>query len=103
MWNAQTGEDLIVRVQHRTSGPLAWSADSKYVASGKQNGVDFWNSAQKRIILNYAPVSQYPVTALAWSPDMRVLATDVKHPRIGVWKVEISQAPSQDTPQYTYP
>lgn len=89
VWDAQTGEDLIARAQNRTNGPLAWSPDSEYVATGQQNGIDLWHIAARKITLNVTPVSQYILTALAWSPDGKAIATGVKNPRIGVWKVEI--------------
>lgn len=89
VWNAQTGEDLIAEAQNRTNGPLVWSSDSTYVATGQQNGIDFWNIAAKKIALNYTPVSQYTITALAWSPDMKSIATSGKNPRIDVWKGDI--------------
>lgn len=64
VWEAPTGEDLMAMAQNRTVGPLAWSPDSTYVATGQQNGIDFWDIAAKKITVNYPSVSHYPLTAL---------------------------------------
>ena len=95
VWDARTGEDLIARAQNRTDGPLAWSANSTYLATGKDNGVDFWDIRQKSILLNYTPVNRRSVTTLAWSPDMRTLVAGGEHPHICAWKIDLDLMEAQ--------
>ncbi len=88
IWDARTGEDLIARFQTRTDGPLAWSTQSNYLATGYQNGVDIWSIEQKRILLTYIPVRRQKLTTLAWSPDRRMFVAGGQNALISVCNIE---------------
>lgn len=89
VWNAHTGEDLIARDQNRTSGPLAWSAESRNLITATRIGVDVWDIEQKRVMINYTPVNRYEVTALGCSPDRTLLAAGGEYPSVCVWRAGV--------------
>ena len=70
VWNAQSGETLVVYRGHRRFvRGLAWSPDGRYIASGGDYGdstFQIWEALTGTRLASH--VDQYRVFAVSWSP-----------------------------------
>lgn len=82
LWDVSTGRLLWIRPisfirkadEYYTLDSFAWSSDETFVATGSANGtVQLWNARDGQFIWR-ADVSKGDVTALAFSPDDRIIA-----------------------------
>ena len=84
LWDIKTGNQLATLTGHtKRISALAFSADSKTLASGSGNEIRLWDADTSNLIgildtgLN--------VQALAFSPDGKILACGTEDGRIQVW------------------
>ena len=65
---------------------VAWSPDSKYIASGSDypTTVQVWDASNGHLLLTYRGNSA-STTAIAWSPDGKYIASGDSDDKVQVW------------------
>jgi WD40 repeat protein len=67
---------------------VAWSPDSRYIASIAEDGtVQVWNATNSLPLFTYQG-HQQPATAVAWSPNSYKIASASRDKTIHVWSIE---------------
>ena len=85
LWNTQTGKSLSNLTGHTKSiSALAFSADSKTLASGAENEIRLWAVNTGNPMGSFDAVED--IKALAFSPDGKTLASGSEAGLIQVWK-----------------
>ena len=72
---------------------VAWSPDSKHIASGSDDQtVQVWSAATGQHVLTYHPAQDAgAVFALSWSPDSTRIASGGKGGHVHVWNAATGQ------------
>ena len=72
--NATTGSILKCLPHSENVGTVAWSSDSKLLASGAEDSLKVWDVATGKIVSDYLDQRKL-ITDIAWSPDGSRLAS----------------------------
>ena len=85
IWDAFTRGKLIVYQYHlRAVTALAWSPDSKHIASASGDStVQVWNATSGKTIFTYKHAA--PVYTVAWSPDGKYITSGGDDKTVQVW------------------
>ncbi|WP_162005590.1 WD40 repeat domain-containing protein [Dictyobacter vulcani] len=90
VWNAATGKTITSYDGHKsTILSLAWSSDSKRLASASTDGLAVWNAANGQNVVKYATTGK--VTSVSWSPDDRDLVSASN--ALEIWDVKNAKKP----------
>jgi len=87
VWNATDGGQVYAYKRHTKVCTVAWSPDSKRIASGSWDGtVQVWDATDGDQVYMYQGHSN-SVLAVAWSPDgKRIASSSFRDGTVQVWK-----------------
>jgi WD40 repeat protein len=83
LYDLETGKELAVLVGHNSANVLAVSKDGKWLATGCKLGI--WDLG-KRKLLHLFDAQEDGVTALAFSPDGKLIASDGQDRILNLWQ-----------------
>jgi WD40 repeat protein len=95
-WRLQTGQDSMMSGYPGKPTSLSWSHDSRHLATNGGAEVAIWDFSppgpeKKPPILLEGHTE--PVAAVAWAPNVKLLATGCKGGLVGVWAPERQPSP----------
>ncbi|GCE15803.1 eIF2A-related protein [Tengunoibacter tsumagoiensis] len=92
VWNAQTGEDRIVRDSDAWE-PICWSPDGVFLLTPNENPqqVDQWFFETNQTLLTYVLEGVGSIKALVWSPDGQKIAISTNFGEVLVWNALFSK------------
>lgn len=104
VWNTATRECELQRTEHSGMAySVAWNPTGERLASAADDGVIVWD-AKTGELLKKLP-SQFPVFAVAFSPDMKLLAGGIKNGPVQLWSTndweEVRSIPGHFADLYT--
>ncbi|GCE30624.1 hypothetical protein KDA_61080 [Dictyobacter alpinus] len=91
VWNAATGKAIFTYRGHKNDVvSLAWSSDSKRIASASTDGVlVVWDAGNGKNAVKYATTGK--ITSISWSPDDKYLVSATK--TLQIWDIKNPKKP----------
>jgi WD40 repeat protein len=89
LWHADSGEDLHMSGYALKVRQLAWSADSRWLATGGGADVVLWDCSGKGPANSTPKMLREhtePVTQIAWRPDGKAIASGCRGRKLAIWR-----------------
>jgi WD40 repeat protein len=88
VWDIGSGDHICTYQGHQDQvNVIAWSPDSRHVASGSHTAVHVWDAKTGKHVFTYTGHSS-GINVLAWSPDGRHIASASGGQTVHTWLVE---------------
>ena len=92
VWDAVTGEELLILECGHWVGSVVWSPDGSRIVTSSGDCVRVWDAVTGEELLSLEHGSQ--VRSVVWSPDGRHILTKTWRNEIRIWDVTSGEQPS---------